>query len=57
MEVRPWLTEKEEETVKQSLLDFVIRVSSGKCVRDEASVLPDVSRILLERVIQNVCEN
>ena len=55
MALRSWLTDEEEESVKQSLLEFVARVSSGKCVQGEASVLLDVSRLLLAH--KRLCES
>lgn len=42
------LSKDEEEKIKKSLFDFVIRVSSGDSTRQgELSILPEMTNVLL----------
>ena len=48
-----WLTKEEEETVKQALINFVVRVSSypkNRSSEEELKILPQIVDLLLNNM-------
>lgn len=42
------LNKNEEEKLKNALIEFVLRVSSGQGVDSEKAILPDMTKLLFE---------